>query len=188
MQDFAAGAFGLGDEQPKKKQESMPAYSIGRPYLPSTAKVDELKSMTLADLKMETHHKGKVLTLKRVSPVVELSMSSWAVVQGENAEDVERIELFLHRKRDGSDWLEMVSEFQVKEPYFTLNDRDEPTIRVDHPSDLIVLSIKESEDDWRGRKLTGKERAARSLLDCKQLGNTALGKKEYAQARAFLKA
>ncbi|KAH6666521.1 TPR domain-containing protein [Plectosphaerella plurivora] len=183
MQDFAAGAFGLG--APKK--ESMPAYTVGHPYPPSLASVEDLKPMTLADLRMETHHRGHVIKLRRVSPVVELAMSSWAVVQGEESSDVERLTLFLHKKQNGKDLLDTISEFQVKEPYFTRNDQDEPTIRIDHPSDLVVLSYKETQEQWRQRSLdtTDESAEAPSLLDFKQRGNKALGDGDNFRSWAY---
>lgn len=183
MQDFAAGAFGLG--APKK--ESMPAYTVGHPYPPSLASVDELKPMALSDLRMETHHRGHVLKLRRVSLAVELTMTSWAVVQGEDSSDVERITMFLHKKQNGKDLLDTISEFYVKEPYFTRNDQDEPTIRIDHPSDLVVTAFKEAAEEWRDRtmKTVDPSAEAPSLLDYKQRGNQALADKDHIRSWAY---
>ncbi|KAH7239627.1 hypothetical protein MRS44_015135 [Fusarium solani] len=181
MQDLSSAAFGLG--APKSK-ETMLAYDVGRPYPPCTAKLQNLKHMKISDLKMESHHRGCVLALRRVSPVAELEASSWAVVQGESPNEVERLEVFLHKSKNGRDVLDMCSELLVKEPYYTLNHQGDRTIRVDHPSDLIVTLLSESPESWRQRRHTAANQT-KPPEKCKEMGNTALKKKSFARAHAY---
>ncbi|RSL91671.1 hypothetical protein CEP52_014168 [Fusarium oligoseptatum] len=181
MQDLSTVAFGLG--APKSK-ETMLAYAVGRPYLPCTTKLQDLKQMKISELKMEFHHRGFVLALRRVSPVAELEASSWAVVQGESSDDVERLELFLHRSKNGRDVLDICSELLVKEPYYTLNNQGERTIRVDHPSDLVVTLLSENPESWRQRHRIAEDRT-KAPEKCKEMGNAALKKKDFARAHAY---
>jgi len=180
MQDMTSAAFGLGP--PKSSQETMVAYPVGRPYPPSTTGLDKLQAMKLSDLRMETHHHGRVLSLRRVSPVVELKASSWAVVQGDSGDEVERLEIFLHRSSRGQDILDSGSEFLVKEPYYTLSNQGEPTIRIDHPSDLVISRYSHDPQEWRQTEASAKP-DANPPAECKEQGNLALQEKRYSQAR-----
>ncbi|KAM0321050.1 hypothetical protein ACHAPQ_009752 [Fusarium lateritium] len=180
MQDLSFAAFGLS--VPKKTKETMVAYGIGQPYPPCVVRITELRLMQLSELRMETHHQGYFLHLRRVSPVVILEASSWTVVQDDSCEDFERLELFLHRSQHGSDILDIASEFIIKEPYFTLSNQGEHTIRIDHPSDLIVTEISQDPEAWRKKECRlGGETISAEL--CKKKGNNALLKnKNLAQA------
>src|SRR3954454_16711440 len=77
MEDFAS--TGLGSEKPQR--DTIAAYAIGYAYPPCILSVQDLKPMTLSELRMETHHRGRVLTVKRSEPVVELVQTSWTVVE-----------------------------------------------------------------------------------------------------------
>ncbi|KAH8886380.1 TPR domain-containing protein [Thozetella sp. PMI_491] len=181
MQDLASAAFGLG--VPKTTSDTIVAYAVGCPYPPCTVEISELQPMNLADLRMETHHRGKVLFLRRVSPVVELKASSWAAVQGSISEDVERLEAFLHKSKHGRDILETGSEFLVKEPYYTLDHQGDPTIRIDHPSDLIVVAYSDGPESWR-QTHTSSTNTTVTASECKERGNAAIQMEEYARAHA----
>jgi hypothetical protein len=117
--------------------DGITALAVGNPYPPSTASSQELQPIGLAELRMNEHHRGKVLTVRRVTSVVRLTAYSWTIVQDESGE-TERLEICMHKSRYGKDILELGSTFQIKEPYFTLNDEQEPTLRMDHPSDLVI--------------------------------------------------
>ena len=92
---------------------------------------------------MHTHHCGRVLTVMRASPVVKRPEAAWVVVKEEGStddDDGERLETYLHSGLyDGLDLLEAGDVFHVKEPWFTLNDHAESTVRIDHPSDLVLV-------------------------------------------------
>ncbi|KAF3492328.1 TPR domain-containing protein [Arthroderma uncinatum] len=184
MDDFAAAAFGLGTAPKDNSQETMPAYAVGCPYSPCTADLADLEPMKLSDLRMETHHRGRVISLRRISPVVKLKTSCWAVVQGEASDEAERLELFLHNSRNGQDMLDSGSIFLVKEPYYTLNNQGEPAIRVDHPSDIIILAYSDGPSSWRNKDSSHSSSVSKPASKCKEEGNAALGKKDYWRAHA----
>ncbi|PNS14466.1 hypothetical protein CAC42_3752 [Sphaceloma murrayae] len=153
--------------------ESLPILAVGRPYAPSMTRLEDLKAINLGDLKLETHHRGCVLHVKRVSPVVTLKASSWAAVE-DSAGDVERLEFVLHKSRLGEDVLESESHYAIKEPYFTLNEQGEPGVRLHHPSDLVCIHSEENEVS---------STSATALAEkSKNRGNACLSKKDYADA------
>ncbi|KID84328.1 TPR domain-containing protein [Metarhizium guizhouense ARSEF 977] len=181
MEDMASSLFGLS--QQRNSPDTMPAYAVGSPYLPCTTALSDLKPMGLSDLCMETHHRGHVLKVRRASPVVALKASSWAVMQGQSVDDVERIELFLHKSKYGQELLDLGSVFLVKEPYYTLNSQGEPVIRIDHPSDLVISTYSDGPESWRNTE-SDSASTARTAVMCKEEGNAALGKKDFPRAHA----
>jgi tetratricopeptide (TPR) repeat protein len=134
--------------------------------------------MKIAELRMETHHRGKLLKVRRVADVVKLVTCSWTVVQDE-AGEMERLEICLHKSRYGREVLEG-DVFQVKEPWFTVSEMGENTIRIDHPSDLVVCtadsshSTKNGGDSDNAVNITALTLAAETAKECKEQGNLAL--------------
>ncbi|EXL42189.1 hypothetical protein FOCG_15539 [Fusarium oxysporum f. sp. radicis-lycopersici 26381] len=184
MQEMSSAAFGLGT--PRKTRETMVAYGIGKQYPPSTSKLADLQPMAIKDLRMETHHRGFFLSLRRVSPVSILQSSSWTVVKGQSSDEVERLEVFLHTSQYGDNTLEISSDLVIKEPYYTLNAQGECTIRIDHPSDLIVIAISENPESWRHKEHYSGGPDLVSPDDFKKKGNSALlKKKNYAEAYSW---
>ena len=154
----------------------VPFIVLGQVYPPCIAEdVEELEEMKIAELKMETHHRGKKLVVRRASPVVELTVRSWCMVQDEDGKETERLEMHLHKKRHGEEILESTKRFIIKEPYFTLTEQGEPTLRVDHPSDIVALR-----DEIPG-KIHDAEKVATS---CKKKGNAALKEPDLPEAEA----
>lgn len=161
------------------RDDAMVALAVGVPFEPSTAKLEDLTPMNISELQIETHHRGRVLNVRRAqvrvrlsAPAVPLVAYSWTVVE-DDAGEVERLEVYLHKNKGGEDMLEAGPWFKIKEPYFTINEQGEPTIRVHHPSDLIRMP------DEQGGKII------RTPQKCKDLGNAALKKKEFWEARDF---
>lgn len=131
------GAPDIDLAQTKGKGAQLPILAVGKPYPPCTTSLRNLRPMKLSELRTDTHHRGRRLNVNRASPVVTLTTRSWTMVQDEG-DEIERLDLYLHNLRYSEDILESSSSFVIKEPYFTLTDQGEATIRVDHPSDLIV--------------------------------------------------
>ncbi|KAI1206533.1 uncharacterized protein F4807DRAFT_438339 [Annulohypoxylon truncatum] len=111
------------------------------------------------------------------------------MVQDEEGE-TERLDLCLHNSKYEEDILESASSFVVKEPYFTLTDQGEATIRVDHPSDLIVYRNKTTNGDFSSvKELKGQAKdaatAERIAKAFKDEGNTALRRQNLPLAHAM---
>jgi tetratricopeptide (TPR) repeat protein len=176
------GGGGFGGGEPEERSEAITVLAINPPYKPSTSDLSGLEAIKLGDLVMEKRHEGKKLRVRRREAVVELKGRSWSVVEDIEGGDVERFEIVLHKSRGGEDWLDSIPmgvEFTVKEPLFTLNDDGEPTLRVDHPADVIV--------HWE-EKITADVEKAGSAVEratkCKESGNAALKRKELLDAHA----
>jgi tetratricopeptide (TPR) repeat protein len=175
------------------RPDAMVAFAVGNPYPPCTILLQDLKPMKLSDLRMETHHRGHVLTVRRVAPVVKLVAFSWTVVQEESSGEMERLEILLHKSKHDQDILESGSIFDLKEPYFTLSDQGEPTLRIDHPSDLVVymdnLRIDSpysftNETNDSGGAAAPAALAAKTARECKEEGNAALKQRALLLAHA----
>jgi tetratricopeptide (TPR) repeat protein len=161
---------------------TLPALGIGQPYPPCIVSREDLQPMKLADLQMDTHHRGRRLTVKRVSPVVTLTARSWTMVQDEAGDETERLEVCLHKSRHGEDVLESASVFVIKEPFFTLTDQGEATLRIDHPSDLIVCRDEIANVvNGHVEDAAAAEKIART---CKDKGNAALKQQDLPLAHA----
>jgi tetratricopeptide (TPR) repeat protein len=158
---------------------SLPAVAVGQPYPPSTASLDDLEEMSLTDLKMETHHHGKKLVIKRASPVVGLAVRSWCMIQDEEGKETERLDFGWHKLRHNEEVLELTKSFIIKEPYFTMTDDGEPTIRIDHPSDLVSLT-----DEVPTSDLKDAAAAEKAATKCKNKGNAALKEQDLPEAYA----
>ncbi|KAF2811344.1 tetratricopeptide [Mytilinidion resinicola] len=177
--------------QPVGKGQTLPALGVGQPYPPCIIPLQDLQPMKLADLQMDTHHCGRRLTVKRPRrcPVVILAARSWTMVQDEAEHETERLEMCLHKSRHGEDVLESASLYIIKEPYFTLTNQGEPTLRIDHPSDLIICRdevdngslILGNEVISQAEDAAAVEKIART---CKDKGNAALKQQDLPLAHA----
>ncbi|OAA60161.1 TPR domain protein [Cordyceps fumosorosea ARSEF 2679] len=185
MQELSLASLGFGGAAAPKKDDSMMTYAIGAPYPPCVVDAKELKPIKLAELQLESHHRGKKLTVRRVSPVAELKTSSWAVVEavGEDADQVVVVETYLHKQRLGKDLLDSASEFAIKEPYYTLNGDNEAVIRINHPSDLVITAFSEDPESWRDNYEV--EDPAVTPEQFKEKGNAALAEQRYSLAHAY---
>jgi tetratricopeptide (TPR) repeat protein len=178
------------------KADVMVAFAMGDPYPPCTAVLQDLKPIKLSDLRMNRHHRGRVITVRRIAPVVKLVAYSWTVIQEESSNETERLEVLLHKSKYGQDILESSSTFKIKEPYFTLSDEGDQTLRIDHPSDLHIctgdlctgnsLSSTKENSNYIGAVLdtSSPEFSANSARVCKEEGNTALKQQVPLQAHA----
>ncbi|KAJ4303016.1 hypothetical protein N0V90_001907 [Kalmusia sp. IMI 367209] len=176
----ATGASLMADMesmQSNERGESLPALAVGQTYPPCSVPCKDLKPMKISELKMETHHRGRRLTIKRASPVVVLTARSWVMVEDEEGGDIERLEMCLHKSRHGEDILEYAKSFIIKEPYFTLTEEGEPTVRIDHPSDLVSRS-----DALVDKTFATTTAAEKFATACKSEGNTELKKNDLASA------
>ncbi|KAJ4353827.1 uncharacterized protein N0V89_005557 [Didymosphaeria variabile] len=176
----ATGASLMADMesmQSNGRGETLPALAVGQTYPPCTVASEELEPMKVSELKMNTHHRGRRLHIKRASPVVVLTARSWTMVEDAEGGDTERLEMSLHKSRHGEDILEYAKNFIIKEPYFTLTEEGEATLRIDHPSDLVSLS-----DALTGKTFPSTKAAEKFATTCKSGGNDELKNGDLAAA------
>jgi len=176
-----------------RSQETLPALAVGQTYPPCIVPLQDLQPMKFADLQIDTHHRGRRLTVKRASPVVTLAARSWTMVQDE-ADETERLEVCVYKSRHGEDLLESASAFVIKEPYFTLNEQEgEATLRIDHPSNLVVcgdeiangsLTSANGANGHTEDAAAAAAAAEKMARTCKDKGNTALKQQDLPLAHA----
>lgn len=173
-------------EAQKNRLDTVVAFAVGSPYLPCTISLEDLQTMKLSDLRIDTHHRGSKLTVRRVAPVVTLKAYSWTVVKDGSSDETERLEISLHKSKHGQDILESASTFEIKEPYFTFSDQGEPTIRIDHPSDLVIGTSAEEVGDSKftvsATTLPASE--TKTAKEWKEAGNAALKQKDLPLSHA----
>lgn len=186
-----------GSSRKQSRGETLPVLTVGQPYPPCTVPTSDLRFIKLADLRVETHHRGCKLVLERaagargkgLSAVVQLAARSWALVQGvddgDGDGDVERLEVCLHTHQHGKDVLECsgTKRLVVREPYFTVTEQGDATLRVDHPSDLEWLDDEEGSSDHKPKDGLGNaETVVQEARRCKERGNSALAARDPALA------
>ena len=183
----AIGASLMADmnmTQTKGQEGTLPALAVGQPYPPCTLSLQDLQPMKLAQLQIDTHHRGRRIIVKRASPVVTLAARSWTMVQDEEGDDTERLEVCLHKSRHGEDVLESASLFIIKEPYFTLTDQGEATLRIDHPSDLMVCRDAIANNGLISASDADTAAAEKLARTCKDNGNAVLKQHDLPLAHA----
>ncbi|KAF2260319.1 hypothetical protein CC78DRAFT_584993 [Lojkania enalia] len=152
--------------QAKRWRDNLLVIIVGQPYFPCIVPLLSLEPMNLYDLRMETHHRGRRLTVRGASPVVALTATSWTTIRDELGDGIERLE----------------------EPYFTLTEQGEATLRIDHPSDLILVKdpvitrdITSANNEGSGY-LKDTEAAVKKVTEYKDKGNIALKHNELLLA------
>lgn len=146
-------------------------------YLPLT----QLKKIFLKDLKFETHHRGSFLLLRVFCQPYRRS-AVMAAVEDETG-DVDRVALY-HTK-EALRAFEVVPEgtvVTVKEPLYRMEEDGRYVLRVDHPSNMVVLDQhhKLCPEQWRNP-----EEIQMSALDWKLEGDKAFIREEYLEAHRW---
>jgi tetratricopeptide (TPR) repeat protein len=163
-------------DEPSSRNERRFA-AIHEPYSPCTVSVHDLKTIKLADLTQETHHRGKAISLRRVGTLKRHGVAIVGIVEDDGG-DRENIELH-HITKEHAEYIATSdSAFKLKEPYFTTRLDGSSTLSIDHPTDVLSSiknkSLSSVETEQNGTK---------SAADWKQAGNDLLGKKQLWKAR-----
>ncbi|KAH0563178.1 hypothetical protein GP486_002254 [Trichoglossum hirsutum] len=110
------------------------------PYSPCLNSLLDLAKVMINDLLLETHHRGKFLVLRSVTPPTRMN-AIMAVVEDEDGDAI-LLQLYYQEEEDERAAKEILGEGTiviVKEPYLKLMSDGEYGIRVDHLSDIIFL-------------------------------------------------
>ncbi|KAK5171756.1 uncharacterized protein LTR77_003392 [Saxophila tyrrhenica] len=156
-------------------KESRHFVPIIEPYPPCVLPLKDLKTVKLSDLTQETHHRGRALLIQRVSPVAREGTALISAIKDDNG-DVENIELHHVDTALEDHMLPERRTIVIKEPYLTLRRDGTATIRIDHPTDIVL-----GNHDLKVGGPKGKE--AKTASQWKQTGNELLGQKKLWQAR-----
>ena len=154
------------------------ALHVDLPYPPCTTPISQLQPVTILQLRMDIHLRGRVLFARRIGPVHNPHMSARALLEDQTG-DVETIQVYLHKNKHGSPILHFASVFAIKEPYMSLDDHMGHTTRVDHPSNIVLLEGSEATSKF----LSSYKESVKTPAKCKEEGNKAL--KDKAAGRAW---
>lgn len=128
---------------------------------------------------LETHHVGKVLFVtvfghpQRTGPIVN-------AVEDQNGK-CQRLAVYnFDHSPSASQVLPKDAVFAIKEPFFELPKKDDPLIRVDHPSNLVKISPTQRKNLKGLSNGDGPEIA--DALKYKDCGNAAFKSKDYLSA------
>lgn len=143
-------------------------------YLPCTSPVSSLKGIMIKDLRLETHHRGKLLLLRAITPPHRWT-GIMCLVEDENGE-VATLQLYQQDDepvRKAAQILDVGTILLVKEPYFKIMASGEYGLRVDHLSDVVHVDEDASivPQTWRRRSSTKAISADSLRLE----GNAAVG-------------
>lgn len=111
---------------------------IGAAYAPCTLPLSSLVPIHLRDLTLETQHRGRVLIVRAFCEP-NLMVSIQNAVEDELG-DVDRLAIYnLLPTTEANDVLPQGAIVAVKEPYYKLTADGGPFVRVDHPTDFVLL-------------------------------------------------
>ena len=110
-------------------------------YPPCDLSNSDLSQITISELRLETHHRGKFILLRCLAPPKRLK-SILALMEDEKG-DAALLDLHHQEEenvREATNILNVGSIVLVKEPYFRSLGDDCYTIRVDHLCDMIFAT------------------------------------------------
>jgi hypothetical protein len=148
-------------------------------YLPSAAPSRALTQLFIDDLRLETHHRGKYLLLRIVTPPTKITGIITVVedVRG----DGELLQVYNQDARlDPAEILPINAVCLIKEPYYKRTSTGGLGIRVDHVTDLIFLKPFDSRIPLKWRN---PQTPTRSVEVWKELGNAAVRAGNFTKAR-----
>lgn len=148
-------------------------------YPPCVTPFSKLKKIMMTGLTLETHHRGRYLLLRTVTPT-DTNTAVMAIVEDED-ESVLMVQLYNQEQElSGAQSLKEDTVLVVKEPYVKVMADGDYGIRVDHLSD--VMFIPEFDDLvpllWRKRVTQADESAS----FWKEKGNEHFAREDYKLA------
>ena len=158
------------------------AHFFGEEYSSCTTPVGELHPTELDDLTIETHHRGEVLFATVLSQPRQEACIHAAIQDDRGA--VGRIAVYNLQPTAAADCiLPKGARIAIKEPYCTLHHDQRLVIRVDHPTDLVLVS------PW-SYGLPGGLKSAEMITSTtanalKTEGDTASKNKDWEHANAY---
>ncbi|KAK4888300.1 hypothetical protein LTR27_012795 [Elasticomyces elasticus] len=150
---------------------------ITQVYPPSTSPAGQLEPIHISDLRLETRHEGQILLLRTIGhPLSELAIKN-AVEDDRGNVDV--LEVYnIHNSVPPESLLPKGAVVAIKEPLYEEISDGKYCIRVDHPSDLVLLSGVEGYVPAPFRSAT----TERSAVDLNADGNAASTKQDLHAA------
>lgn len=130
--------------------------------------------MPLTDLLVETHHEGKVLILRTITPPYQ-GAGTVVIVEDEYG-NADKLGIYNQSDRSILSIIPEGSVVAVKEPYYKYNGENDSMICVDHPSDIIYLRF---DDAIIPPKFQLNEEETDTATDWKEAGDKAFITKSF---------
>jgi tetratricopeptide (TPR) repeat protein len=161
--------------------------TIDHPSPPCVKSIDELEAVTLSELVMGSHHRGKFLLVAFLGDGGSGRTNAFACVADTNM-DFECLKLpFICMNSDvGHRWPQQGRWFAIKEPHLTIEETSmDACIRIDHPSDLLdVACLPKSQLTRAVFSSVRAELSDTTSLQYKEAGNLALKKGNLSESLA----
>ncbi|KAF2758999.1 hypothetical protein EJ05DRAFT_328868 [Pseudovirgaria hyperparasitica] len=168
----------------QSRQHEIHSSFVPPAYAPCATSIVDLTPIFIKDLQLETHHRGRFLTLRTITPPNR--MSAIMAITEDEKDDV--VLLMIYQQEDeevrrATDFFGQGTVLIVKEPYFKATSDGRYGLRVDHLSDIVWTKHDDSmvPAKWRSRMLKVKA----SVQALKKKGNDAVAQKRYHEAIDF---
>lgn len=154
---------------------------IGYSYPPCTIPLTDLTPITIHELRLEENHIGKVLFARVFGHPLRIQAVQGAIVDA--AGDVDRIAVYNFEIGLTPEMVLPVNAIlAIKQPYYKVTMDGGVIVRVEHPSDLVLLSETDPRAPpalWRASSALGSGEGA---LSWKVKGNQAFKARDYRKA------
>ncbi|KAH8642619.1 hypothetical protein IG631_00082 [Alternaria alternata] len=179
--EFMMASMSTAQRTGDKDTQNIHSSFIPPAYSPCTTALINLKPIKIEGLRLETHHRGKFLLLRVVTPPSRMT-GILVLVEDEHG-DVVILQLYQQEDEVSRPATSVVDEgtvIIVKEPFFKVTASGDYSLRVDHLSDIVFLNSDDTRipQSWRPRLLE----IGRSANTLKLKGNAHVGKGEHWQA------
>lgn len=150
-------------------------------YRPCYLPLAQLKKIFLKDLKFETHHPGSFLLLRVFCQPFRKSALMAAIEDETRDVDI----LALYHTKEALRAFEILPKgivVTVKEPFYHMEEDGRYALRVDHPSDMVVLEHRHKlcPEEWQDH-----EETHMTALNWKFEGDKAILREEYLEAHRW---
>ncbi|KAF5661804.1 TPR domain-containing protein, partial [Fusarium heterosporum] len=166
---------------PQSDKSTIATTQVPAPYLPCIASANDLEPIVISDMKLETHHRGKKVMLRVLTPPDRMT-AVMAI-----AEDEKGIAVLLQLYHQPEETIVPATGILspnmiciLKEPFFKCATDGSYSLRVDHPSDIIWLDGADDRipSHWTPSMVISDENST----DIRKKGNDAVKAKKWAKA------
>ncbi|TVY65370.1 Protein unc-45-like protein A [Fusarium oxysporum f. sp. cubense] len=167
--------------RPQPDENTIATTQVPAPYPPCIVSANDLEPIMISDMRLETHHRGKKIMLRVLTPPDRMT-AVMAIVEDEKGIAV-LLQLYHQPEETIVPATEILSPNMVcilKEPFFKCATDGTYSLRVDHPSDIIRLGGADDRipSHWRPSMVISDENST----DIRKQGNDAVQAKKWAEA------
>ncbi|KAF5722004.1 TPR domain-containing protein [Fusarium mundagurra] len=167
--------------RPQSDENTIATTQVPAPYPPCIHSANDLEPIMISDMRLETHHRGKKIMLRVLTPPDRMT-AVMAIVEDENGIAV-LLQLYHQPEETIVPAAEILSPNMVcilKEPFFKCATDGTYSLRVDHPSDIIRLDGADDRipSHWRPSMVISRENST----GIRKRGNEAVQVKKWAEA------